>query len=130
MAAFASVFTHLRHEESFVYVMGAKRVLKPGGIIVFTFLEFSQADHWVIFQSRIDAARAGITNAPLDQFIDKGAIETWSRHLGLEVVQTYDGGNRYIRLSQDIVLADGTVLSGTMTIGQSAYVLRKPAAPG
>ena len=34
-----SVFTHLLHEESFIYLEDFKRVLKPGGSVVFSFLE-------------------------------------------------------------------------------------------
>ena len=35
---FFSVFTHLVHEETFEYLREARRVLKPGGKIVFSFL--------------------------------------------------------------------------------------------
>jgi len=126
LVSFMSVFTHLRHEESFVYLMEAKRILRPGGLIVFTFLDFGQAHQWVIFQYNVDQARSGATRAHLDQFIDKGAIKVWADHLGLEVVNIFDGSENYIRLSQEIVCDDGSRMSGNMTIGQSACILRKP----
>src|SRR4051812_14631544 len=38
VVCFFSVFTHLSHEDSYRYLCEAKRVLKPGGKIVFSFL--------------------------------------------------------------------------------------------
>ena len=49
---FFSVFTHLLHEESYVYLREAKRVLKPGGKIALSFLDFQLESHWKIFRSR------------------------------------------------------------------------------
>ena len=52
MVCFFSVFTHLLHEQSYVYLRDAKRVLKSGGRIVFSFLEFSMPSHWSVFEER------------------------------------------------------------------------------
>ena len=35
-----SLFTHLLHEETFIYLRDMLRVLKPGGMLAFSFLEF------------------------------------------------------------------------------------------
>ena len=47
---FFSVFTHLLHEQTYVYLQEAKRVLKPGGRIIFSFLDFSIPSHWAVFK--------------------------------------------------------------------------------
>ena len=58
MVSFFSVFTHLLHEWTFLYFEAAKRVLKPGGKIVFGFLEFRMESHWPVFDSTVrDAHR-------------------------------------------------------------------------
>lgn len=124
MVVFTSVLTHLRHEESFIYLTEAKRVLKPTGVIVFTFLDFSQPHHWIIFQQYVERMKAG-RSLHVDQFIDKPAIEAWAKMLDLRIKQIFDGSENYIRLSEEVTLDNGTKLSGNMTIGQSTCVLEK-----
>lgn len=125
MVVFVSVFTHLRHEEAFLYLMEAKRVLKPKGIIVFTFFDFGEEHHWIIFQSFANRIKSGIMPPHVDQFIDKSAISIWAQKIGLDILNIFDGHYNYIRLSQEVTRDDGSKLSGDMTIGQSACVLQK-----
>jgi len=54
LVRFFSVFTHLLHEHSFVYLCDAKRVLRPGGKIIFSFLEFVIPSHWAVFESSLN----------------------------------------------------------------------------
>ena len=58
VVCFFSVFTHLLHEQSYLYLQEAKRVLKPNGMIVFSFFEFTIPVHWEVFQSAIDGAQS------------------------------------------------------------------------
>jgi ubiquinone/menaquinone biosynthesis C-methylase UbiE len=51
MMCFFSVFTHLLPEESYRYMLQAKRVLKPGGIMVASYLTLSE--HWSIFMDSV-----------------------------------------------------------------------------
>lgn len=53
MAAAFSVFTHLMHHESYTYLEEIHRVVRPGGIVVFSFLEFSEPTHWTVFQDTV-----------------------------------------------------------------------------
>ncbi len=79
---FFSVFTHLKHEESYRYLLDARRALKPDGRIVFSFLESQK--HWPIFQGMVDA---GINpSGPLIMLIERPMIEEWARRLALEIV--------------------------------------------
>lgn len=128
MMAFISVFTHLRHEEAFVYLLEARRVLKPGGLVLFTFLDFTEGAHWAIFERYMETVRAGETPMHVDQFMDRAMLEVWAARLGLEVHGMLRGSDDYIALSREIVRDDGSRVAGRMSLGQSVCILRKPAA--
>jgi ubiquinone/menaquinone biosynthesis C-methylase UbiE len=77
-----SVFTHLLHTESFIYMEEMCRVLKPNGRIVFSFLEFAAPEHWAVFEASLESQRGNVT-PHLNMFIERSVIDTWCRHLGL-----------------------------------------------
>jgi ubiquinone/menaquinone biosynthesis C-methylase UbiE len=76
---FFSVFTHISHEDCFRYMREAKRVLRPGGRIVFSFLEFYMFSHWPIFEASVDYEH---TYDHHNQFIERTAIDAWRSRLG------------------------------------------------
>ncbi|NJO55706.1 MAG: class I SAM-dependent methyltransferase [Rhodospirillales bacterium] len=78
-----SVFTHLLHTESYIYLEEMRRALKPGGLIIFSFLEFAAPEHWAVFESTLAVQRSG-TAPHLNIFIERNAIDCWSEHLGLQ----------------------------------------------
>lgn len=83
MAAAFSVFTHLLHHESYTYLAEIFRVLRPGGVVVFSFLEFSEPRHWAIFQKTVKVHHEG--RLPhLNQFIERSQIELWAKKLGYQ----------------------------------------------
>ncbi len=92
-----SLFTHLFHEETVCYLQDARRCLRPGGCVVFSFLEYGR--HWDTFEPML---RDEWRNARphLNMFIERSAIAEWSRHLGYSV-ETYDFPSS---LGQSIVL--------------------------
>ena len=106
-----SLFTHLLHAETYIYLEESKRVLKPGGRIVFSFLEFSEPAHWTVFAHTYETVR-NRTADHLNMFIERNAISTWAAHLGLEVERFIDGMT--------------PVLDGVHALGQSVVMLRKP----
>lgn len=85
-----SLFTHLLHEESYIYLEDARRVLKPGGRLVMSFLEFAAPSNWAAFEQTIDAKRKAIRQH-LNMFIERNAIDTWCAHLGFERLEFVDG---------------------------------------
>jgi SAM-dependent methyltransferase len=123
MVCFFSVFTHLLHEQTYVYLQDAKRVLKPGGRIVFSFLDFTIPGHWPAFESNV--GDLGINFQPLNMFISKDAIPVWAEHLGLRVQVIEDGDKPFVPLSQPVVFESGAVAEKIGSIGQSICVLQK-----
>lgn len=111
MVCFFSVLTHLRHEQSYWYLEEARRVLKPGGRVVFSFLEFREPTHMQIFLDTVALTRQQAL-LPLNVFLDREGITLWAEKLGLEVVEIRAGG--------DVIAAEGN-------LGQALCVLQKPA---
>jgi ubiquinone/menaquinone biosynthesis C-methylase UbiE len=111
MACAFSVFTHLQHHETYVYLADIRRALKPGGVCVLSYLSFANPQHWPTFLDAV-AAGKGHGPSPLVQFIEPSVIALWARELALEHVATVDataapwGGGR---------------------LGQNVAVLRKPS---
>ena len=120
LICFFSVFTHLRHEESYLYLQEARRVLVPGGKIIFSFLEFPNPHHWKVFENNLTQVTS---TEPLNQFISMDAIKIWALRLGLHVSSLNRAGK--ITLSRAYQLQDGRVLQGTALFGQSVCVLSK-----
>ncbi len=117
-----SVFTHLLHEESYAYLAEFRRVLKPGGKIVFTYLDFDIPEHWIVFASNILQI-----NDHHNQFMDQRAVQVWCQHLQLEVKGFFPGDQATIQLSETVEAEDGTCYRGKVALGQSICVLQKPS---
>lgn len=120
--SFFSVFTHLLHDESYRYLQEAKRVLKPGGKIIFSFLEFLVPSHWMIFEATIADTTE---NRVLNQFISRDAIQAWTEHLGLSILEIYDGDKPHIPLDETVRWSSGQEMVGKGNLGQSVCILTK-----
>ena len=104
-----SIFTHLLHHETYLYLQDMHRVLRPGAKLVFSFLEFSAESHWGIFLATVEAARTA-TSPHLNSFIERNAIEIWATKLGFIV-------EGYIEATQAV--------SPVGPLGQSVVVLQR-----
>lgn len=122
-----SLFTHLTHDETYVYLLDVLRVLKPGGTLLFSFLEFHMPHHWSVFQATVDQT-ATRTRIHMNTFIERGAITVWARHLGFGIEAWQDGNDGYcIPLTRPVTKDDGEVLTDNAALGQSVCVLKKLA---
>jgi SAM-dependent methyltransferase len=122
--SFFSVFTHLRHEESCQYLAQARRVLRPGGLIVFSFLEFRIRSHWAVFEQMLLHGKPG---DHLNQFMDRDGIHAFADYLGLNIEKIWDGAVPHIPFEGEVLWDDGRVQRGLGDVGHSIAVLRKPA---
>jgi len=123
---FFSVLTHISHEESWRYIQESKRVLKPGGKLVCSFLEFHIRSHWTIFD---ETFKDTAPNKILNQFLSRDALHAFAYNAGLRIESFLDGDQANIPLENDLVFENGTRMSGLGRLGQSVCVMEKPLTP-
>lgn len=123
---FFSVFTHILHEESYVYLAEARRVLRPGGRAVFSFLEFAVEHNWTVFDANVEWVRARSMAGHLNVFQHRADIRAWARRLEFEVAAFHAGDERWIEVDGEA--ATEAVPAGPYALGQSVCVLQVPAA--
>ena len=88
-----SVFTHLLPEECFAYLKDTFRTLKPGGHLVFSFLEYEDMRHRGLFMRRMEAIVAGDQLDHLDTFLPRSWIASWAEIIGFEQVEFTNGND-------------------------------------
>lgn len=107
-----SVFTHLLHSETYLYLEDMFRALKPGSQVVMSFLEFADPNHWAAF---MDEYKARKTQTPyhLNSLIERPVIDIWATRIGFD---------KAVFVSADAAPWD------TYALGQSVAILRKPTS--
>jgi ubiquinone/menaquinone biosynthesis C-methylase UbiE len=100
-----SVFTHLAPEECFLYVEDSFRALKPGGKLVFSFLEFTEPLHRDHFMNRVRRVQKGKDLNLLDTFLHRDWIALWAQQIGFADIEFTDGddGSRHPPFWQTLV---------------------------
>ena len=108
-----SLFTHLMQAETYQYLEEAYRVLAPGGVLCFSFVEFNDPAQWHVFEETLKATRTQ-TNSHLTIFIERSTVIVWTKRIGFDVIEFIDGQQHRW---------DG------LPMGQSLVILRKPHKP-
>ena len=117
---FFSVFTHLLLEESFIYLEEAKRVLKPKGRIIFSFLDLSVETHWLQFEHTVQTLGS---RQQLNTFFGRPEIEAIANNLNLQIIDICDGDTFAVPIPKDIIFDDGTIATKEAGLGQSVALL-------
>lgn len=86
-----SVFTHLLPEECLLYMHDCYRALKPGGRMVFSFLEFEALQQRHVFDDRLPFFRNGKSPDHLDTFLHRDWIRLFARQTGFGEPRFTDG---------------------------------------
>jgi len=97
-------------------------VLKLGGKIVFSYLDYEVPAHWNIFMQDVDAS---IGIHPLNVFLSQETINAWASRLQLRVESLHKGDEAFIPLSEPVKLESGQILERFAYLGQSVCVLVK-----
>ena len=95
MVVFFSVATHMLNEEFYVYLLEARRVLKPKGRIIFSFLDFQVPQLWAVFNVAVAALLTGRTIPHLNVFIGRSDIPVWSKMLGMPMIDIIPGDTAF-----------------------------------
>lgn len=121
-----SLFTHLLHEETYIYLEEVHRTLKPSGVLVFSFLEYRVPAHWAVMDITIKEAKSG-NRGLLDVFMDRDGIMRMAKYLNMEVVGFMDDmeGKR-IPLSYPVTYDSGKTAAKFASLGKSVCIMRKP----
>lgn len=88
-----SVFTHLYATESYLYMVDTFRALKPGGKLIFSFLEMEEPDHDPVWWKNVQGVRSGNPAENLDAFLHRDWIRRFARDAGFAAPQFTDGSD-------------------------------------
>ena len=65
-------------------------MLKPGGKVVFSFLEFANPEHWPSFEGDANARKVD-ARRPLNTMIERNSIHCWAERRGYVDLEFVDG---------------------------------------
>ncbi len=119
------LFQHILPEESYVYLEEARRVLRPGGRVVFSFHEYASAQGWAVFERSLAWVRNRTLAGTLNVLLHRDDLRLWAERLGFAVEALHEPQERFI-------VVDGTegeagpLARGVHAFGQGIGVFGKP----
>jgi SAM-dependent methyltransferase len=118
-----SVITHLMDEEAFEYVQEAGRVLKAGGVAIFSFLDLGLPTHQATFFEYASQHRHG--HGDVLKFSTKDVLTLFATQAGFSATGFVDGSAGLPHSGLPSALVDVGSMPATYQFGQSLCVLRK-----
>lgn len=88
-----SVFTHLYSGEAYLYTADAFRALKPGGRMIFSFLEMEDPAHDIVWKNNLNRLHKGDKAEQLDAFLHRDWIRRFARDAGFSEPRFTDGSD-------------------------------------
>lgn len=88
MVCFFSVFTHLKPEETYVYLESAYKALKPGGRVVASFLDYRR--NWDVFEAMCEHVRRRREQVHLNTFLHREHLTFFASKVGFRLVDLAD----------------------------------------
>ncbi|WP_447361603.1 class I SAM-dependent methyltransferase [Burkholderia vietnamiensis] len=117
-----SVITHLIDEEVFEYFAEARRVLRSGGMAIFSFLDFLNPVHRESFFRHARQHRHG--HGDMLKFTTADVLRLFAEHLEFSSVEFIDGSQPMPISGVPSNLLDVKSTAQTFCTGQSACILR------
>lgn len=117
-----SVITHLLNEEVFEYFLEARRVLRPGGVAILSFLDFMYPEHVENFFKHAAHHRHG--HGDLLTYTTKEVLSLFARQAGFSSHSFVDGVERHTTSGATSPLISHDMVPPSFCLGQSACILR------
>jgi 2-polyprenyl-3-methyl-5-hydroxy-6-metoxy-1,4-benzoquinol methylase len=116
-----SVITHLRDEETFEYFADSRRVLKPGGVAIFSFLDMLEQAHVDLFFTYAAYHRQG--HGDLMKFQTKAVLSMLATKAGFSQVNFVGPAQELATSGKASPLIERDYIPFSFAFGQSVCVL-------
>ena len=118
------LFPHILAEESYLYLDEARRVLRPGGRVVFSFQDYASPNGWAVFERNLQWVRNRALAGTLNVFLNPGDVRLWAERLGFEVEALREAQERFIVV--DGAMAGDGLAQGVHPFGLCVGIFVKP----
>jgi 2-polyprenyl-3-methyl-5-hydroxy-6-metoxy-1,4-benzoquinol methylase len=118
-----SLMTHLLDTEVRIYFRETARVLKPGGVAIFSFLDFALPQHFAKFEAHIAHSKP---DHDILKFFEKDTLQRFATKSGLDVIGFVDAQTPLSCTGARPMMWNGSSAPKSVKFGQSLICMRKP----
>jgi len=122
MVSFFSVFTHIPFEAYYRWLQESHRVLRPGGRVVVTFLEFVDPRHWPIFLASAESIAVARHH---NQFVHRDDLALLGERTGFQLVSVTAGSDHVIEIDGRYERDNGEPVVSPARMGQSWMIFER-----